>query len=141
MNLMSHDLRRSRILAMQALSQWDVQKDTSPEALAEFFATQHADGKVRAIATELLQGFWSHQVDIDARISDASEHWSLQRMSTVDRNTMRTAVSELMVRKTPPKVVIDEAIEIAREYGGKDSPRFVNGVLDSILQRIREETC
>ena len=82
--------------------------------------------------------FWQHVQSVDKQIGDAAERWSFDRISSVERNTMRVAVTELTCLEVPPKVVLDEAIEIAREYGGQESPRFVNGVLDRIFQMLPE---
>ena len=134
---MSRDRRSSRILAMQALCQWEVQGDVSSEPLAEFLGAQDASPDAIAYATELVQTFWRQQADIDPRITAASIKWDLARISPVDRNTMRVAIVELLGGEVPVKVVLDEAIEIGREYGGEESPRFINGVLDAVFQGIQ----
>ena len=136
---MSRHRRSSRILAMQALCQWEVQGDASSEALAEFLAVQDAAPDATAYATELVQAFWRKQGEIDQRIASASIKWDLARISPVERNVMRVAIVELSGGEVPAKVVLDEAIEIGREYGGKDSPRFINGVLDAVFQGIGAE--
>ena len=136
---MSRDRRSSRILAMQALCQWEVQGDASSQALAEFLAVQDAAPDATAYATELVQAFWRQREEIDRRIASASIKWDLARISPVERNVMRVAIVELSGGEVPAKVVLDEAIEIGREYGGKDSPRFINGVLDAVFQGIGAE--
>ncbi len=136
---MSRDRRSSRILAMQALCQWEVQGDASSQALAEFLAVQNSPPEAIAYATELVQAFWRQQGDIDQRIASASIKWDLARISPVERNVMRVAIVELMGGEVPAKVVLDEAIEIGREYGGEESPRFINGVLDAVFQGIGAE--
>jgi transcription antitermination protein NusB len=76
--------------------------------------------------------------DVDARIRSAAAHWALERMAATDRSVLRAAVAELMTRQgTPARVVIDEAIEIARKYGEEESGRFVNGILDPIARTLR----
>jgi N utilization substance protein B len=124
---------------MQALCQWEVQGDASSEALAEFLAVQDSPPEAIAYATELVQAFWRKQGEIDQRIASASIKWDLARISPVERNVMRTAIVELLGGEIPAKVVLDEAIEIGREYGGADSPRFINGVLDAVFQGIGAE--
>ena len=136
---MSRHRRSSRILAMQALCQWEVQGDASLQVLAEFLAVQDASPDAFAYATELVQAFWRQRVEIDRRITSASIKWDLARISPVDRNVMRVAIVELSGGEVPAKVVLDEAIEIGREYGGEDSPRFINGVLDAVFQGIGAE--
>jgi len=124
---------------MQALCQWEVQGDASLQVLAEFLAVQDASPDAFAYATELVQAFWRQREEIDRRIASASIKWDLARISPVDRNVMRVAIVELMSGEVPAKVVLDEAIEIGREYGGEDSPRFINGVLDAVFQGIGAE--
>jgi N utilization substance protein B len=86
---------------------------------------------VRAVADNLGK--------IDAAIREASENWRLERLSSVDRSILRLAVGEMLhLSETPPKVVLQEAVRLAGQYGGRDSPRFVNGVLDAIYaSRVR----
>lgn len=133
---MPGERRQARIAAMQALCQWDVQHDVRAETLCAFFEAFGAAPAATSYATELVNGFWKNAEFVDRRITDAVERWSLERISTVERNLMRVAVVELVGCDVPPRVVLDEAIEIAQEYGGKESPRFVNGVLDRILQTL-----
>jgi N utilization substance protein B len=85
---------------------------------------------------ELVTGTVEKLGDIDARISEASSNWRLERMPAVDRNILRLAVFEMMTRQTPPAVVIDEALELARRFSGDESVAFVNGVLDAVHKRI-----
>ena len=136
---MSRDRRSSRILAMQALCQWEVQGDESSPALAEFFAAQDASPDAIAYASVLVQAYWRQRNGIDERIASASIKWDLARISPVERNVMRVAIVELSGGEVPAKVALDEAIEIGREYGGEDSPRFINGVLDAVFQGIGAE--
>lgn len=137
---MVQELRQARILAMQALSQWEAQREENSECLTELFASRHASSKAGKLAGDWVRSFWSERDSIDRRLQSASSRWALERMATVDRNVMRVAVIELTHCSTPPAVILDEAIEIAREYGGTESPRFVNGVLDQVLRTIQEET-
>ncbi len=133
---MPGERRQARIAAMQALCQWEVQRDTHAETLCDFFAEFGAAPAVAAYATELVNGFWKNAEFVDGRIAEAVERWSFERISTVERNLMRVAVVELVRGDVPPRVVLDEAIEIGQEFGGKDSSRFVNGVLDRILATL-----
>jgi len=85
----------------------------------------------RAFAKELVVGVISCRDEIDALLSRCTQHWRLERMAAVDRNVLRLAGYELLHTTTPPAVVIDEAVELARRFGGERSPAFVNGVLDA----------
>ena len=121
---------------MQALCQWDVQHDESPEALGEFMIAQEATESAGEYATELVTTFWTRRKEVDRQVSKATRRWDLARISPAERNIMRVAVVELLSGSVPPKVALDEAIEIGREYGGADSPRFINGVLDEVLGKL-----
>lgn len=123
---------------MQALCQWDVQRAESVEELREFIEEQGAPEAAGRYATELVEAVWSRREQVDERIAAASRAWELTRISPVERNVMRVAVVELLDEKVPPKVALNEAIEIGREYGGAESPRFINGVLDEVLTRTRQ---
>ena len=123
---------------MQALCQWDVQHDESLKALDEFLVAQEASESAAGYAIELVTGFWAGRQEVDRRIASATQRWALARISPVERNIMRVAMVELLSESVPPKVALDEAIEIGREYGGADSPRFINGVLDEILRKLQD---
>ncbi len=124
---------------MQALFQLDAQGDSVLEQLAGFMDETSDDPDVTAYARHLTQGTWTRHVDIDERIAQASEHWSVDRMAPVDRSILRLAVFELMHPDgPPPAVVIDEAIELGKQFGALDSPQFVNGVLDAVRKRLGE---
>lgn len=125
---------RGRILAMQALCHWDVHGDESEELLGEFLMAREATSGAVSYATKVVQLYWSRRGEIDAEIAGMSRNWDLSRISAVERNILRVAVAEMSASLAPPKVVINEAIEIGREYGGEASPRFINGILDAILK-------
>lgn len=135
---MAADRRQARVLAMQALCQADVQSRPTDEELAVFFAAHRTSSRASSYADTLVRAFWADRERIDELISRAADKWDLERISPVERNVMRVAVAEWSATKTPPKVALNEAIEIAREYGGADSPGFVNGVLDNVLRRQQE---
>ena len=137
---MSNKRRQARILAMQALCQWEVHSDESVEALEAFLAAHQPEGSSGAVsryASELVRAFWTQSTQVDERLSSASKAWSLSRMSVVDRNVMRVAVVELSGKKVPFKVALNEAIEIGRLFGGGDSPGFINAVLDTVLKTLK----
>jgi N utilization substance protein B len=80
----------------------------------------------------LVIGASEKAVEIDSRIAEKSEHWRLDRMAVVDRNLLRLAIFEMTGLGTPPAVVIDEALELARQFSGDESVSFINGVLDAV---------
>ena len=128
--------RRSRELALQLLYQNEL-TDASPESMQEGFDEwQSAAEGVREFADRLLRGTLSRLAEIDAELGRQTTHWRLERLAAVDRNILRLAMYELMFEEgTPHAVVIEEAIEISKKYGAKDSGRFVNGVLDGFVRR------
>jgi N utilization substance protein B len=91
---------------------------------------------VRQFAETLVLGTLRHRDDLDVLISASADNWRLDRMSSVDRNILRLAIFETIFHRppTPPAVVIDEAVELAKRYGTADSGRFVNGILDHVLR-------
>jgi len=93
----------------------------------------------RAFAKELVFGVASHRRELDSWIAEQARNWRLDRMASVDRNVLRLGSYELLHTDAPVAVVIDEAVELARRFGGDRSPAFVNGVLDALASRIRPE--
>ena len=85
---------------------------------------------------ELAKGASEMAPDIDQRIATKSEHWKLERMPIVDRNILRLAIYEMSRKDTPPAVIIDEALELARQFSGEESVSFINGVLDAVHKEI-----
>lgn len=86
---------------------------------------------------ELVRGASEHVPDLDRRITEKSEHWRLERMPAVDRNILRLAVYEMSELKTPAPIVIDEALELARQFSGDESVSFINGVLDAVHRDVK----
>jgi len=125
---------------MQMLCQLDVRNEEAMEDMAEFFAEQEASENAGRYGELLVRRCWADRVGLDRRVAAASKHWSVDRISLVERNIIRVAVAEMRGGEVPPKVAINEAIEIGKEYGGADTPRFINGVLNGVYQRILEET-
>ena len=98
------------------------------------------DAESRAYAERLAATAWADRSTLDQHIADAALNWRVERLAVIDRIILRLAVDELLTEPaTPPRVVIDEAIELARLYSGDDAARFVNGVLDGVFKRLREE--
>jgi len=131
--------RKAREIALQLLYQLDMVGDDDPTArAADFWAHHPVDERARAFADELVRGARARQAEIDRLITQYAEHWELDRMAVVDRNILRLAVYELLWHaEVPPKVAINEAIEMAKKFGTKDSGRFINGVLDRVNKELR----
>jgi len=119
---------------MQILFLWDTQDDAD-RALADQVVMDGADDpEVRAAALEMANKTWEQRKAIDERVERFAPQWPPRRQPGVDRNLIRLAVWEMTSTDTPPKVVIDEAIELAKHFSTEQSPAFVNGVLDAVLK-------
>ena len=131
--------RKARETALQLLYQLDVRSNDDPVVqTAEFWMGHPVDAEARAFAEDLVAGTRQNQGKIDGLIAQSAEHWDLERMSAVDRNILRATVYELLWHlEVPPKVAINEAIEIAKKFGTRESSRFINGVLDRIAREFR----
>jgi N utilization substance protein B len=129
---------RSRQRALQVLFAWDVRKQPIQDAIESFYATltseEDAPRRVErdTFMEALVTGASEKAVAIDSQITQKSEHWRLERMAAVDRNLLRLAIFEMTDLGTPPAVVIDEALELARQFSGDESVSFINGVLDAV---------
>jgi N utilization substance protein B len=127
--------RDSRELALQILYALDTNPAVGIRETLQTFREEQSDvvSRVREFAEAIVRGVQEHRDVIDEAIKARSRNWSLARMPRVDLNVMRLATFELMFRSDiPKKVSINEAIEIARKFGDKESPSFVNGILDEI---------
>lgn len=132
---------RARELAMQALYQLDVLGDYFLDQLNRFLKENADDDVVRDMADEWSRGAWENLPACDELIKSAAVKWELSRLSSVDRSILRLSAYQLrFCNDIPGKVVINEAIEIAKKYSSEQSPRFVNGVLDAILRKLKEQT-
>jgi N utilization substance protein B len=128
---------RARELTMQALYQLDVQGPDVFEHLGRFFREADPDDFVRNLASDWSKGTWENLEQCDALITGSTIKWHFTRLSPVDKSILRLAVYQLkFCTDIPPKVVINEAIELAKKYSTDKSPGFVNGVLDAILKKI-----
>ena len=134
MSTVSNARHLARVMAMQALYEVDA-VDGDPAAVLDAVAAEHqARARARALASDLVQGVLHHREAIDAVIGEAAPQWPLAQVAGVDKAVLRVAVFELLFgRRVPPKVAINEAIDIAKTYGGEGSGRFVNGVLGHVL--------
>jgi len=125
--------RKSRELAMQALFYMDMSRDDSNEMLESFCDNFSPPKKMLSFFLKLVKGVVQGKGEIDSILERFSDNWKLSRMSCVDRNTMRIAVYELLYcHDIPSKVSINEAIDMGKKFGTKESGAFINGILDSI---------
>jgi N utilization substance protein B len=123
-------------VALQLLYQRDLNPRVSRPAVERFVADRLRDDQLVPFCLGLYDGVTAHGEDIDRRLAEAAENWRLPRMAAVDRNVLRLGAFELLHDpQTPPRVALDEAIELARRYGSADSAAFVNGVLDRLVPK------
>ena len=123
--------------ALKILYQFDITKRPI-EAVVESYwqAEETKDREIIAYANLLAQGVGGHIEDIDHKISDYATNWQIRRMAIIDRNIMRIGLYELQyTTDIPPKVAINEAVELAKKYGDLESSKFVNGILDRIHKK------
>ncbi len=125
---------RARECALKILYQIDVAKQLPESALEDFWTREPRISKeIKAFTKFLVNGTIGNLIKIDEIISKYADNWELKRMATIDRNILRMSTFELLFSEdVPPKVSINEAVELAKKYGDIDSSRFVNGILDKI---------
>lgn len=132
--------RKSRELALQILFSMSDPDEKCCASMQEYFSAIDAPGEAREFCLTLVSGVLEHKREIDARIADVSSNWKLSRMGRVDLNVIRIAIFELFYREDiPPRVSINEAVDIGKKYGTEKSGAFVNGILDSIYHGTPEE--
>ncbi len=130
---------KAREYALQMLYQAEAAGAPMSEVLPHFWGDRDVPQEVRAFAERLATGAAGSLPEIDPHLIDSLDNWRLERLAIVDRNVLRLAVYEFLYEtETPPVVVIDEAIELAKRFGGEDSGQFVNGILDALRKKLEE---
>lgn len=129
--------RRGRESALQVLYQIDVTQRGVDQALDLFWDNFAPDEEARDFCEQLVRGVVEHCDEINGLIEKYAEHWKMTRMTQIDRNILRMAVYELCYcQDIPPKVTINEAVEIGKKFGSEDSGAFINGILDRITHHL-----
>ncbi len=124
---------KAREAALQILYQIEMTQDPHEKARQVYWENNPADSEIREFADQLVIGVIQHREPIDQWITKCADNWDITRMAAVDKNILRLASYELLyTEEIPPKVAINEAVELAKKYGDTDSSKFVNGVLDKI---------
>ncbi|KPK29525.1 MAG: hypothetical protein AMK69_06335 [Nitrospira bacterium SG8_3] len=132
--------RRARELAIKVLFHLEFTPGTPEDVFQLICENFGASKSIRSFSKELVLGVCAKREELDRLISGASEHWRLERMSRVDKTILRLGAFEILVMKDiPPKVSIDEAVELGKMYGTEDSGSFINGVLDNIYNNLKQE--
>lgn len=132
---------RARELALQFLYQLDLRGNDLMEEAEESVRTDESDAETREFALGLIRGTAEHRSQLDEVIQSVAQNWKVARMAVVDRNILRIAAYELLFCKdVPPKVALNEAIELGKRYSTQNSGAFINGILDKIMNRAEIET-
>jgi transcription antitermination protein NusB len=127
---------KSREYAMQMLFQWDVSRQEPAKLEENFWRGAKAADTTRAFANQLLEGATREIASLDEVIAKHAENWRLERLAAIDRAILRLAIYELRSTDTPPKVVLNEAVEMAKKFSSDGASAFVNGILDSFRKSM-----
>lgn len=132
--------RQARELAIQVLFHLEFCPGDPEEGFELVCKSFSPPKEIRAFSKQLVLGIWEHREALDRTIGNSSLNWRLERMSHVDRNILRIGAYEIMyMGDIPPKVSIDEAVEMGKKYGTEESGAFINGILDNIYDGIKGE--
>jgi transcription antitermination protein NusB len=129
--------RKSREFALQMLFEWDMTRQKPALVEQHFWKSARAAQETRKFAHQLFEGAVSQADAIDALVGELSQNWRFDRLATVDRNILRLAIYELRFGTVPAKVVIDEALELAKKFSSAEAPAFLNGVLDAAGKKLQ----
>jgi transcription antitermination protein NusB len=125
---------------MQMLFQWDMSRQDPAKLEAKFWRTAKAADNTRAFANKLFEGAAKYADELDALIVQHAQNWRLERMAIIDRAVLRLAIYELRIAETPPKVVLNEAVDLAKKFSSEDAGAFVNGILDAVKKSLIEKS-
>lgn len=120
-------------MALQMLYQQDLNPDVPADTVRELIVERLREESLSRFAWQLFAGVMESRPALDAKIEAVATNWSLRRMAPTDRNVLRLGAFELLYTETPPRVAIDEALELAKRYGTAQSSQFVNGILDRLI--------
>lgn len=130
---------KGREFAMQMLFQWDMSPAEPARLEKLFWRDAKADPGTQKFANQLFEGAVKEAPELDQLIGKHAENWRLERLAAIDRAILRLAIYELSKTPTPPKVVLNEAIEMAKKFSGEDSAPFINGVLDAVRKAAEKK--
>jgi len=131
---------QARESALKVMYQKEMTGETANDSLRSFFDSQpKMDLDLRDFVIKLVEGVENDTAALDQKVEAVAENWSMKRMAVLDRNILRIAMFEMTaMTETPPKVVINEAVNLAKKYSGENSGKFVNGVLDKLMRQIAD---
>jgi N utilization substance protein B len=128
---------KSREFAMQMLFQWDMSQQDATKLEAKFWKGAKAAEQTRTFANQLFEGAVHDTTALDELISKHAENWRLERLAAIDRAILRLALHEMRATDTPAKVVINEAVNLAKKFSSDDAGKFVNGILDGYRKALQ----
>jgi N utilization substance protein B len=129
--------RKCREMILQLLYAYEIRENDSEKILEDFFQNNSLEGKAKEFVTKLYLKVVSEKEKLDERIKPVLKNWDIRRIAVVDKNIIRLSLAEILYfPEVPLKVSIDEAVELAKKYGTKDSSKFVNGVLDAMAKEL-----
>jgi len=132
--------RKSREYALQMLFQWEMGKQDPSRIENGFWANTRAQKSTREFANQLFENAAARAAELDPIISTHAKNWRIERMPAIDRAILRLAISELRTMGTPPKVVLNEAVELAKKFSTEEAASFVNGILDAAMKSFAEKS-
>jgi N utilization substance protein B len=127
--------RRVREVALQILFEDDINPRGSVQELRQFVSARLKSKELEELCLSLILGVRRNQSELDAQLVQIADNWSLERMAATDRNVLRLGAYEMLYGGTPPRVAINEAVELAKRFGSANSAPFVNGILDKLMPR------
>jgi len=130
---------KAREFAMQMLFQWDMSRQDPAKLEAKFWRAAKAADNTRVFANKLFEGAAKDADELDELIVQHAQNWRLERMAIIDRAVLRLAIYELRIAETPPKVVLNEAVDLAKKFSSEDAGAFVNGILDAVRKSLVEK--
>jgi N utilization substance protein B len=130
---------KSREFAMQMLFQWDMSPQDFAKLEAKFWKSAKAADKTRAFANKLFEGAAKDVAALDEIIVKHCDNWRFERLAAIDRAVLRLAIYEMRVADTPPKVVLNEAVDLAKKFSSEEAGGFVNGILDAFHKTLKEK--
>ena len=128
---------KSREFAMQMLFQWDMSQQDFVKLETKFWKSAKAADKTREFANRLFEGAAKEVTVLDAVIVKHADNWRFERLAAIDRAILRLAIHEMNCKDTPAKVVLNEAVEMAKKFSSEESGSFVNGVLDAVHKSLK----
>ncbi|HSJ08287.1 MAG TPA: transcription antitermination factor NusB [Longimicrobiales bacterium] len=134
---MARKRSRARGWALQVLYAWETrgERDRLPDLLRDFTTERRVSREAQEYLETLIATLDLYLEPLDRTIAESLTNWRMERLSIIDRNILRLAAAEMLHLAIPPKVAIQEAIQLGEKYGSNDSPRFLNGVLDALMRR------